>query len=106
MRALEVSRQIKNFRLLWSVAAALVILVGGVSLWHLRQETKGAKEMSSRRQASSKTPLPQSDLNVIALTRLALEDHEHFEAVLADKSRSALPSFQTGSSTLQVLAKE
>jgi len=106
VRALEISPRIKNPWTPRLVAAALVIFVSGVSLWHLRQETKRAKDLLPGKQVSRITVLPQSELNAIALTRLALENHEHFEAVLADKSRRALPNFQWESSTLHILAKE
>jgi len=57
-------------------------------------------------QVLSSTALGQRNLNAIALTRLALEDNELFEALLADKSRTVLPNFEGENSTLRVLAKE
>ncbi|MSO23840.1 MAG: hypothetical protein EXQ58_11475 [Acidobacteria bacterium] len=57
-------------------------------------------------QVLSSTALGQSNLNAIALTRLPLEDDEHYGALLADKSRTVLPSFEGESSTLRVLTKE
>jgi hypothetical protein len=89
-----------------SVAAAVIFLVGGVSLWYLWQETKGVKDAISRRHILPTTAVRTSNLNAIALTRLALENNEHFEALLADRSQTALPSFQGENSTLRVLAKE
>jgi len=89
-----------------SVAAAVIFLVGGISLWYLSQETKGVKDAISRRHILSTTAVRTSNLNAIALTRLALENNEHFEALLADRSQTALPSFQGENSTLRVLAKE
>jgi hypothetical protein len=87
-------------------AAAVIFLVGGVSLWYLRQETKGVKDALSGRHVVPTTAIRSSNLNAIALTRLALEDNERFEALLADRSQTALPSFQGENSTLRVLAKE
>ena len=88
------------------VAAAVIFLVGGSSLWYLRQETQGVKDALSRRHVLPTTAKRASNLNAIALTKLALEDNEHFEALLADRSQTALPSFQGENSTLRVLAKE
>lgn len=106
VRALEVSPRTENVWPLWLAAAAVMILVGGVSLWYLRQETKGAKDAPTAHQVRLTTASRQRNLNAIALTKLALEDNEHFEALLADKSRTMLPSFQGENSTLRVLAKE
>ena len=105
VRALEVpgNKRVWPLRL---VAAAVIFLVGGISLWYLSQETKGVKDAISRRHILSTTAVRTSNLNAIALTKLALEDNEHFEALLADRSQTALPSFQGENSTLRVLAKE
>ena len=88
------------------VAAAVIFLVGGGSLWYLWQETKGAKITLSSRPVLPTTVMSTTNLNAIALTKLALEDNEHFEALLADRSQTVLPSFQRENSTLRVLAKE
>ena len=88
------------------VAAAVIFIVGGLSLWYRWQETKGVKDALSRPHVLPTTAVRANNLNAIALTRLALDDNEHFEALLADRSRTVLPSFQGENSTLQVLAKE
>jgi len=105
VRALEVpgNKRVWPLRL---VAAAVIFLVGGSSLWYLRQETQGVTDALSRRHVLPTTAKRASNLNAIALTKLALEDNEHFEALLADRSQTALPSFQGENSTLRVLAKE
>jgi len=105
VRALEVpgNKRVWPLRL---VAAAVIFLVGGSSLWYLRQETQGVKDALSRRHVLPTTAKRASNLNAIALTKLALEDNEHFEALLADRSQTALPSFQGENSSLRVLAKE
>ena len=105
VRALEVpgNKRVWPLRL---VAAAVIFIVGGSLLWYLRQETKGVKDALSRRHVLPTTAKRASNLNAIALTKLALEDNEHFEALLADRSQTALPSFQGENSTLRVLAKE
>jgi hypothetical protein len=105
VRALEVpgNKQVWSLRL---VAAAVMFIVGGLSLWYQWQETKGVKDAPSSRHVLPTTAVRVSNLNGIALTRLALEDNEGFEALLADRSRTALPSFQGEDSTLRVLAKE
>ena len=88
------------------VAAAVIFIVGGLSLWYRWQETKGVKDALSRRHVLPTTAVRASNLNAIALTKLALEDKEHFEALLADRSQTVLPSFQGENSTLRILAKE
>jgi hypothetical protein len=105
VRALEVpgNKRVWPLRL---VAAAVIFIVGGSSLWYVRQEKKGVKDALSRRHVLPATAVRASNLNAITLTRLALDDNEHFEALLADRSRTVLPSFQGENSTLRILAKE
>ena len=106
VRALGVPPRLERVWPLRLVAAAVFFLVGGVSLWYLRQETKGVKDALSGRHALPTTAVRTTNLNAIALTRLALENNGHFEAFLADRSQTALPSFQGENSTVRVLAKE
>jgi hypothetical protein len=105
VRALGVPGNKRVWRLRW-VAAAVIFLVGGSSLWYLRQETKGVKDALSRRHVLPTIAVRASNLNAITLTKLALEDNEHFEALLVDRSQTVLPSFQGENSTLRVLAKD
>lgn len=106
VRTLDVSHRTESVWFLGLVAAAAILFVGGISLWHLRQETKGTKDAPAMRQISLTTAVPRSQLNAVALTKLALEDNERFEALLSYQSRTVLPSFEGESSTLRVLAKE
>ena len=106
VRALQVPPQSERVWLLRLGAAAVIFLVGGVSLWHVWREAKSANDALSKRHDLPTTAVRASNLNAIALTRLALEDNGDFEALLADRSRTALPSFQGENSTLRVLAKE
>jgi hypothetical protein len=101
VRTLKVSHQTESVWFPGLVAAAAILFVGGISLWHLRQVTKGTKDAPAMR-----TAVPRSQLNAVALTKLALEDNERFDALLADHSRTVLPSFERENSTLRVLAKE
>ena len=105
VRALEIPRRIERVQL-WLVAAAATIFLGGFALWYLLPETRGVKNAPAMQQVRSGTGLGQSNLNVIALTKLALEDEAHFEVFLVDKSRTVLPSFQGENSALRVLTKE
>jgi hypothetical protein len=100
VRALKVPARPKTIRPGWLVAAALVILLGGVLLWRLRQETNGTKKQPIAKLLPATTP------NAIALVKLALEDNERFDAFLIEQSRTVLPSFQQDGSALAVLAKE
>jgi hypothetical protein len=88
------------------VAAAIGVFVCGASLWYSLQKTRHAKDALSRRHVLPTTAEQITSLNTIALTRLALENEEHFEALLVDKSRTVLPSFQEENSGLRVLTKE
>ena len=106
VRTLVVSPLNERVWPLRSVAAVATIIVGGVSFWYLRQETKGTKHAPAAHQIWSSSAVLQDNLNAIALTRLALENDERFEKFLADKSRTVLPSFQGENSTFRVLAKE
>jgi len=106
VRALRVPPRSERIWPLRLGAAAIIFLLGGVSLWHLRQETKSVKNEVSTRHVLPTTAVRSSNLNAIALTKLALDDNEHFEALLADRSQTALPSFQGENSTLRVLTKE
>ena len=106
VRALVVPLRNERVWPLRLVAAAIVVLVCGASLWYLLQETRQVKDALSRRHVLPTTAVQTTRLNAIALTRLALEDEEHFEALLVDKSRTVLPSFQEENSGLRVLTKE
>ena len=106
VRALVVPLRNERVWPLRLVAAAIVVFVCGASLWYLLQETRHAKDALSRRHVLPTTAVQTTSLNAIALTRLALEDEEHFEALLVDKSRTVLPSFQEENSGLRVLTKE
>lgn len=106
VRKLEVSPRTKRVWPRWLVAAAAILFVGGTSLWHLRQETRRTKAVPAMRQVSSPTAGGRSQLNAVALTKVALDDSERFEALLSYQSRIVLPSFEGESSTLRVLAKE
>ena len=105
VRALEIPRSIGRVQLWWIAAAATISLGGGV-LWNLLTEMRGAKDAAGVAQVRLAPGSGQSSLNVIALTRLALEDEEQFEVLLVETSRTALPSFEGENSMLRVLAKE
>jgi hypothetical protein len=106
VRALETSPRIERVWHLWLIAAAAILLFIGVSLWKLRQETTGPRSAPAMRQVSTPPTLGRSQLNTVALTKLALEDSEQFEVLLVIRSRTALPSFQGEHSTLRALARE
>lgn len=103
VRALKIPRQIGRVQMGWIAAASFVF---GVALWYLLPQTRNAKDAPAVQQSAAGNRLAQKSLNSFALTRLALEDEEHFEAVLAEASRTALPSFARENSALRILAKE
>jgi hypothetical protein len=105
VRPLAISSRTSKTRLLWLAAAATVV-ISGAALWHLQQETRRTLLVTPELRVPPKTPVQRRNLDAISLTRLALEDNESFEVLLANESRTVLPSFRGAHSTLRVLAKE
>lgn len=106
VRALEMRPRTKSAWPPCLAAAAVVVLVFGVSIWYLREDTERAKALAIVRRAGPTPVSWQDGLNALALTKLALENDAQFEAFLENKSQSVLPSFKNGASTLRVLTKE
>jgi hypothetical protein len=91
-----------------AAAAALILVVGGASLWigrrHIQtSHTNGQSPALSVAGASSNLRQPMS---TIALTRAALEGSPDFDREMNDMSRRSLPRFDRADSMLRVLAKE
>jgi hypothetical protein len=77
-------------------AAAVVLIVIGLSFWSLSRKPSVSSAMSTE----------GSNLSPAALMRLALEDPARLDAVLDSSARSELPRFDSKDSALRVLAKE
>lgn len=106
VRPLEVLPRTERVWTRWFLAAAAILLVAGISLRHLLREKRSTKDGPAIRQVSHPTAVGRGQFNAVALAKLALEDSEQFESLLADRSRTALPAFTGEHSTLRVLAKE
>ena len=105
VRRLELRPQAGNPWPLRLAVAAAVVLTGSVSLWHAeRKTTKPSNPVAM--QAVQSIGVPQTQMSTPALTKLALDDSEAFDALLARESRTVLPSMQDEHSALRVLSKE
>jgi len=94
-------------RRVWRLAAAaIVIFAAGVLLWYAQRKEGRAREMVTIQHGRSSAGMPHARRSIPALTKLALDDSEAFDAFLTDESQSLLPSMQSEQSALRVLAKE
>jgi hypothetical protein len=90
------------------LAAAVVLLAGSGSLWLAMRRTSETKSPTTQN-----APVPRPDatpaipkLSLLALTRMAQDDPQKFDATLDAESRTILPGFQGKGSALAPLAKE
>lgn len=86
-------------------AAALVALSAAGGLWYAHHSVN-APPANNQSVAQPQTSLVGSTPNAVELTKLALENEQQFQALLAVESRTVLPDFRSQQSTLRVLAKE
>ena len=93
-----------SFRRL-AVAAAAVVLVAA-TVWFTHRETTRRGQTVNLQSPMTGARKARRYVTTVELTRLALEDSEKLDAVLADESRSVLPAVQGKQSTLKVLAKD
>ena len=106
IRPLEQERQSPTVWPRRLAAAAVIVLVGGLSVWFSRRETTTVPQAASDSQPRQSIEFGPKTMNTFLLTRLALEDSKTFSAVLTEESRRVLPSLQGQESTLRVLAEE
>jgi hypothetical protein len=99
-RALPAPLAVKPIWLRRLVAAAVIAVSLGVSLWSLWRKSPPRKDLTA---AKTTQALP---LSLLPLTQLALEDPTRLDAVLTEASRHVLPSLRGSESTLRALAKE
>ena len=85
---------------------ALLVFFAGAGLWFAHRETARSKEAANVRSAKKNVTQERRYPSVLALTRLALEDNNKLESLLAEQSRRVLPAFQGKQGTLRVLAKD
>jgi len=89
-------------------AAVLLTLASGISFWFLSRKLALPTNQETARSKSPGPPLqmPLSKLSTATLTRLALEDPSHLNALLDSSAPSHLPRFDQQNSALHILAKE
>lgn len=102
VRPLQIPSAAGNRLKRWTVAAMLLICLGGV-LWYGKRMKPRVPPSEEIKFVDSHATLDRP--NVFALTKLASEDEQKFDAELDVESRSVLPSFQGANSTLSILAK-
>ena len=84
--------------------AAVVTIVAAGTIWFAHRETTRRIEAAKLHSAMSDSASGHCYATTVELTRLALEDNEKLDAILAEQSRRELPSFREKQSTLKVLA--
>jgi ferric-dicitrate binding protein FerR (iron transport regulator) len=84
--------------------AAAVTVFAAATIWLAHRETTRRIETAKPQFAMTNDTGGQRYVTTVELTRLALNDNEELNAILAEESRRALPSFQGKQSTLKVLA--
>jgi len=100
-------RALPSVRRMWPrrlAAAAVVVVVLGGSLWLGRKHAalRGVHAVTKTdEQAQVRT-----QMNLLPLTRMALEDPARLDRALSAASREMLPDLHGSESTLGVLAKE
>jgi len=93
VRNLEPSQRPASHWQRWLAAAAVVVCFLGTGYWQIRRGRPVGKVVELKSQT-------------FLLTRIGLRDKKMLDNFLTEQSRSVLPSFQGGNSTLHVLAKE
>lgn len=104
IRPLALAPKAENMLLRRLAVAAAVIVFAAAAVWFAHRETTRRIETATIHSAVANNTRGRRFLTTVELTRLALEDDEKLDAVLAEESRHALPAFQGKQSTLKVLA--
>jgi len=92
--------------LLWVAAVVAVVLLAVGLLWFAHREAGRLREAANIQPRKVSATRAWRYESTLALTRLALEDGERLESLLAGESRKELPPCRGEQSTLSVLAKE
>jgi hypothetical protein len=85
--------------------AAMVVLAGSFALWYGARQTAKGTEAAAIRDIRPNEIRPAMRISTVALTRLALDDSQAFDALLARESQTMFPGMQGNQSALRVLAK-
>jgi hypothetical protein len=105
VRKLELERAASRTDWRQLAAAAVVLLALGTSIWFAHVSPTKVHE-HTQPQVLPGDHGQQRELNNLQLTRLALDDKEKFDEVLAEQSRRVLPDMKGERSALRILAKE
>jgi len=91
-----------------AASAALILAVGGASLWIGRHHMRANRTDSqpSALSVSGVAPNQQEPISTITLTRAALDNSPEFDRAMDDMAWRSLPRFDGKDSMLRVLAKE
>jgi len=106
IQPLEVGPKDKNTLSRRLAVVALLVLLAGTLLWFAHREAARPKEAANIRPEKENVARGRRFPSALALTRLALEDNEKLDSVLADQSREVLPTVQGKQSMLRVLAND
>jgi hypothetical protein len=106
IQPLEVGPKDKNILSRRAAVVALLVILAGGLLWFAHREMGRSREAANIRPAKENVTRERRYPCALTLTRLALEDNEKLDSVLADQSREVLPTVQGKQSTLRVLAKD
>ncbi|MGA7969290.1 MAG: hypothetical protein WCC32_12520 [Terriglobales bacterium] len=85
--------------------AATVVLAGGFALWYGARQTDKSPESAAIRDTRSSEIRPAARISTVALTKLALDNSQAFDALLSRESQTMFPGMQGNQSALRVLAK-
>jgi hypothetical protein len=85
--------------------AAMVVLAGSFALWYGARQTGTPPESAAIQGTRPGEMRPARRISTVALTKLALEDSEAFDVLLARESQTMFPGMQGSRSALRVLAK-
>jgi hypothetical protein len=103
IRNLKIPAELATIRLRRLAAAAVLVFGIGIGLWLAHQGNAPAVQIAAIQQPEAIGNPPFIKLNGVALTRLALENSQEFDAYLLFESRNVLPDLQGEKSTLRVL---
>ena len=106
IRPLEIEAPSPRYWLRPLAGAAAIVLIAGLSIRLSRRETVIVPKAAREQQTQVRTRFGEKRMNPFLMTRLALEDHQAFDAILTEDSRRVLPGLQGQESMLRVLASD
>lgn len=104
IRNLKFPAELATIRLRRLAAAAVLVMGVGIGLWLAHRGNAPVAQIAAIQQPEASSNPPFIKLNGVALTKLALENSQEFDAYLLFESRNVLPDLQGEKSTLRVFA--